>query len=312
MTVSGGAPIGRDLVWVLDEEERQEMRARFVRSVATRGNASGSPVEGSRLVVEVVVPSHGLRNDTYAICEFAERDSVRQLVSIQFQARTGRALLKADLSTFPLAEVEDELDRLLQNRRASYGSEQVADVLGEIGNLPGPKHAPTRKNSNWPKLLHVAVLYSELCSHPATKSRAHEFFADRKARNEIGHDWSSQISASSRQMSAQLVKQARDARFLKPTKARSRGGELTGLARYLQRNGFVDGGYANAYDPKRWGLAIDAYYGTPMPAERQEELTEWFAEFMPAEQAQQAAQAVADGRIEEWLEQEKKARKENS
>ena len=113
-------------------------------------------------------------------------------------------------------------------------------------------------------------------------------------------------------MSAQLVKQARDAGFLKPTKARARGGELTGLSRYLQRNGFVDGGYANAYDPKRWGLAIDAYYGRPMPAERQEELTEWFATFMPAEQAQQAAQAVADGRIEEWLEQEKAARKENS
>ena len=263
-------------------------------------------------MVEVVVPSHGLRNDTYAICEFAERDNVRQLVSVQFQARTGRALLKADLSTFPLAEVEDELDRLVQNRRANYGSEQVTDVLGEIGNLPGPKHAPTRKNSNWPKLLHVAVLYSELCSHPATKSQAHQFFADRKARNEIGHDWSSQISASSRQMSAQLVKQARDAGFLKPTKARSRGGELTGLAKYLQRNGFVDGGYANAYDPKRWGIAIDAYYGTPMPAERQEELTEWFAAFMPAEHAQQAAQAVADGRIEEWLEQEKEARKENS
>ena len=49
-----------------------------------------------------------------------------------------------------------------------------------------------------------------------------------------------------------------------------------------------------------------------MPAERQEELTEWFATLMPAEQAQQAAQAVADGRIEEWLEQEKAARKENS
>ena len=55
---------------------------------------------GSHLVVEVVVPSHGLRNDTYAICEFAEHDGVRQLVSIQFQARAGRALLKADLSTF--------------------------------------------------------------------------------------------------------------------------------------------------------------------------------------------------------------------
>lgn len=263
-------------------------------------------------MVEVVVPSHGLRNDTYAVCEFAERDSVRQLVSIQFQAGADRTLLKADLALFPLADVEDELDRLLQNRRASYGSEQVADVLGEIGNLPGPKHAPTRKNSNWPKLLHVAVLYSELCSHPTTKSRAHEFFADRKARNEIGHDWSSQISASSRQMSAQLVKQARDAGFLKPTKARARGGELTGLARYLQRNGFVDGGYANAYDPKRWGIAIDAYYGTPMPPERHEELTEWFAAFMPAEHAQQAAQAVAEGRTEEWLEQEKKARKESS
>ena len=263
-------------------------------------------------MVEVVVPSHGLRNDTYAICEFAERSSVRQLVSIQFQARAGRALLKADLSAFPLADVEDELDRLLQNRRASYGSEQVADVLGEIGNLPGPKHAPTRKNSNWPKLLHVAVLYSELCSHPATKSRAHEFFADRKARNEIGHDWSSQISASNRQASAQLVKKARDAGFLKPTAARSRGGELTGLARYLQRNGFVDGNHKDAYDPRRWGLAVDAYYGEPMPTERLEELTEWFAAFMPAEQAQQAAQAVADGRIEEWLEQEKAARKENS
>ena len=233
-------------------------------------------------------------------------------MSIQFQARAGRALLKADLSAFPLADVEDELDRLLQNRRANYGPEQVADVLGEIGDLPGPKHAPTRKNSNWPKLLHVAVLYSELCSHPATKSRAHEFFADRKARNEIGHDWSSQISASSRQMSAQLVRQARDAEFLKPTKARSRGGELTGLAEYLRRNGFVDGGYANAYDPKRWGLAIDAYYGEPMPPERLEELTEWFAAFMPAEHAQQAAQAVADGRIEEWLEQRNEVRKENS
>jgi len=312
VTVPVDEPINGDLAWVLNEAERQQLRARFVRSVATRGNASGPPIEGSRLVVEVVVPSHGLRNDTYAICEFAERDSVRQLVSIQFQARTGRALLKADLSAFPLAEVEDELDRLLQNRRASYGPDQVADVLGEIGNLPGPRHAPTRKNSNWPKLLHVAVLYSELCSHPATKSRAHEFFADRNARNEIGHDWSSQISASSRQMSAQLVKQARDAGFLKPTKARARGGELTGLARYLQRNGFVDGGYANAYDPKRWGLAIDAYYGKPMPAERQEELTEWFAALMPAEQAQQAAQAVAEGRIEEWLEQEKAARKENN
>ena len=312
MSVSGDAPIGGDLVWVLNEDERQAIRVRFVRSVATRGNTSGSPAPGSRLVVEVVVPSHGLRNDTYAICEFAERDSTRQLVSIQFQARAGRALLKADLSAFPLAEVEDELDRLLHNRRASYSSEQVADVLGEVGNLPGPKHAPTRKNSNWPKLLHVAVLYSELCSHPATKSRAHEFFADRKARNEIGHDWSSQISASSRQMSAQLVRQARDAGFLKPTKARSRGGDLTGLAKYLKRNGFVDGGYADAYDPKRWGLAIDAYYGTPMPAERQEELTEWFATFMPTKQAQEAAQAVADGRIEEWLEQEKEARKENS
>ena len=63
----------------------------------------------------------------------------------------------------------------------------------------------------------------------------------------------------------QLVKQARDAGFLKPTKARSRGGELTGLARYLQHNGFVDGGYANAYAPKRWDLAIDAYYGEPVP-----------------------------------------------
>ena len=311
MTVSDDTPIGEDLVWVLDEVELQEMRVRFIRSVTSRGNASGPPVEGSRLVVEVVVPSHGLRNDTYAICEFAERESVRQLVSIQFQARTGRALLKADLSAFPLAEVEDELDRLLQNRRASYGSEQVADVLGEIGNLPGPKRAPTRKNSNWPKLLHVAVLYSELCSHPTTKSQAHEFFANRKARNEISHDWSSQISASSRQMSAQMVKQARDAGFLKPTKARTRGGELTGLARYLQRNGFVDGGYADPYDPKRWGLAIDAYYGEPIPAERQEELTEWFAEFMPAEHAQQAAQAVAEGRIEEWLERHKSARKES-
>ena len=89
VTVSGDAPIGGDLVWVLDEVERREMRVRFVRSVATRGNASGPPVEGSRLVVEVVVPSHGLRNDTYAICEFAERESVRQLVSIRFQARTG-------------------------------------------------------------------------------------------------------------------------------------------------------------------------------------------------------------------------------
>jgi len=312
VTVPVDEPLNGELAWVLNEAERHQLRARFVRSVATRGNASGPPIEGSRLVVEVAVPSHGLRNDTYAICEFTEHDNVRQLVSIQFHARAGRALLKADLSAFPLAEVEDELDRLLQNRRASYGSEQVADVLGEIGNLPGPQHAPTRKNSNWPKLLHVAVLYSELCSHPATKSRAHEFFADRKARNEIGHDWSSQISASSRQMSAQLVKQARDAGFLKPTKARSRGGELTGLARYLQRNSFVDGGYADAYDPKRWGLAIDAYYGEPMPAERQEELTEWFASFMPAGQAQQAAQAVADGRIEEWLEQEKAARKENS
>jgi len=276
------------------------------------GNAAGPPAKGSRLVVEVVVPSHGLRNGVYAICEFAERDSVRQLVSLQFQAGTDRALLKADLTTFPLAEVEDELDRLLQNRRATYGPEQVADVLGEIGNLPGPRHAPTRKNSNWPKLLHVAVLYSELCSHPATKSQAHQFFADRKKRNEIGHNWSSQISASSRQMSAQLVKQARDAGFLKPTKARSRGGELTGLARYLQREGFVDGGYANAYDPKRWGLAIDAYYGEPMPSERQEELTEWFAAFMPAEHAQEAAQAVAESRITEWLEQHKEAHKENS
>ena len=263
-------------------------------------------------MVEVAVPSHGLRNDTYAICEFAERDSVRQLVSIQFQAGADRTLLKADLALFPLADVEDELDRLLQNRRSNYGSGQVADVLGEIGNLPGPKHAPTRKNSNWPKLLHVAVLFSELCSHPATKSRAHEFFADRKARNEIGHDWSSQISASSRQMSAQLVKQARDAGFLKPTKVRSRGGELTGLAKYLKRNGFVDGGYADAYDPKRWGIAIDAYYGTPMPAERQEELTEWFASFRPAEHAKQAAQAVAEGRITEWLEQHEEARRENS
>ena len=312
MNISGGAPIGGDLTWVLDKAERQEMRVRFVQSVATRGNTSGPPAPGSRLVVEVVVPSHGLRNDTYAICEFAEREGVRQLVSIQFQARTGRALLKADLSAFPLAEVEDELERLLQNRRTSYGSEQVVDVLGEIGNLPGPKHAPTRKNSNWPKLLHVAVLYSELCSHPLTKSRAHEFFADRKARNEIGHDWSSQISASSRQMSAQLVKQARDAGFLKPTRARSRGGELTGLARYLQRIGFVDGGYADAYDPKRWGLAIDAYYGEPMPPERQEELTEWFAAFMSAAHAQEAAQAVAEGRIEEWLEQQNEARKEST
>lgn len=233
MTARTDKPTDGDLVWVLDDFERQQMRARFVRSVTTRGNAAGPPAKGSRLVVEVVVPAHGLRNGVYAICEFAERDSVRQLVSLQFQAGTDRALLKADLTTFPLAEVEDELDRLLQNRRATYGPEQVADVLGEIGNLPGPRHAPTRKNSNWPKLLHVAVLYSELCSHPATKSQAHQFFADRKKRNEIGHNWSSQISASSRQMSAQLVKQARDAGFLKPTKARSRGGELTGLARYL-------------------------------------------------------------------------------
>ena len=312
MTIPGDRPIDGDLVWVLDDGERQQLRARFVRSVATRGNASGPPMQGSRLVVEVVVPSHGLRNDVFAVCEFAERDSVRRLVSIQFHASADRTLLKADLTLFPLAEVEDELDRLLQSRRASYGSEQVADVLGEIGNLPGPRHAPTRKNSNWPKLLHVAVLYSELCSHPATKSRAHEFFVDREGRNKINHDWSSQISASNRQASAQLVKKARDTGFLKSTKARSRGGELTGLARYLQRNGFVDGSYANAYDPKRWGLAIDAYYGEPMPPEREEELTEWFASFMPAGQAQQAAQAVADGRIEEWLEQEKAARKENS
>ena len=312
MTISSDKPIDGDLVWVLDDGERQQLRARFVRSVATRGNASGPPMKGSRLVVEVVVPSHGLRNDVFAVCEFAERDSVRRLVSIQFHASADRTLLKADLALFPLAEVEDELDRLLQNRRASYSSDQVADVLGEIANLPGPRHAPTRKNSNWPKLLHVAVLYSELCSHPATKSRAHEFFADREGRNKINSDWSSQISASNRQTSAQLVKKARDAGFLKPTKARSRGGELTGLARYLQRNGFVDGSHKDAYDPKRWGLLIDAYYGEPMPPERKEELTKWFASFMPEEHAQQAAQAVAEGRIDEWLEQHKSARKESS
>jgi hypothetical protein len=231
-------------------------------------------------------------------------------VSIQVCSGSDRALLKVDLTTFPLVELEDELDQVLQNRRVEYGPEGVADVLGEIGNLPGPKHAPTRKNSNWPKLLHVAVLYSELCSNPATKSRAHEFFVDRKARNKIGHDWSSQISASSRQMSAQLVKQARDAGFLKPTAARSRGGELTGLAKYLQRDGFVDGGYADKYDPKRWGLAIDAYYGDPMPPERQEELTEWFGSLMAPNEARQAAQAVAERRIEEWLEEHKEARKE--
>ena len=312
MTVSVDKPNGGDLVWLLDDVERQQLRARFVRSIGARDNASGPPVQGSRLVVEVVVPSHGLRNDTYATCEFAERDGVRRLVSIQFQASADRTLLKADLALFPLAEVEDELDRLLQNRRARYGSDQVVDVLGEIGNLPRPRHAPTRKNSNWPKLLHVAVLYSELCSHPATKSRAHEFFADREERNKISHAWSSQISASNRQASAQLVKKARDAGFLKPTAARSRGGELTGLARYLQRNGFVDGNHKEAYDPKRWGLAIDAYYGESMPPERREELTEWFAAFMPAKHAQEAAQAVAEGRIIQWLEQQKEARKENS
>ena len=136
MTASGGVPIGGDLSWVLDEAERREMRARFVRSITTRGNSSGPPVEGSPLVVEVVVPSHGLRNDTYAICEFAERDSVRQLVSIQFQARTGRALLKADLSAFPLAEVEDDLtgccrtvEQLTLNRSPTFW-ERLAIFLG--------------------------------------------------------------------------------------------------------------------------------------------------------------------------------------
>ena len=68
-------------------------------------------------------------------------------------------------------------------------------------------------------------------------------------------------------MSAQLVTSPR-CRVLKPTKARARGGELTGLA---STSSALASSMAatQARDPKRWGLAIDAYYGEPMPAERQ-------------------------------------------
>jgi len=305
-------PPAPDLVWVLSDADREDLRTRFLRSVTTKGNAAGPQSAGNRLVVEAVVPSEGLRNGVFAICEFEERDGTRRLASIRLQSDSDRTLLKVDLTTFPLVELEEELDRALRDRRAKYGLMGVADVLGEIGNLPGPKHAPTRKNSNWPKLLHAAVLYSELCSHPETKTRAHQFFIDQSARNEIDHDWSSDISASSRQMSAQLVLKARDVGFLKATAARSRGGDLTWLAKYLQRKGFVDGDYAGPYDHERWRLAIEEYYGDPMPSERREELTEWFAELMPADHARQAVQAVADRRIEGWLQERQETRKEDS
>ena len=56
--------------------------------------------------------------------------------------------------------------------------------------------------------------------------------------------------------------------------------------RGLQRNGFTT--VATQTHTERWSASTPLR--RPMPAERQEELTEWFASFMPAEQAQQAAQ----------------------
>ena len=149
-------------------------------------------------------------------------------MSIQFQARTGRALLKADLSAFPLAEVEDELDRLLQNRRASYGPEQVADVLGEIGTFPGRSMRRLARTATG-RSCFTSLSCTASCAHtPQPRAGTSSSLTAKNATRSVMTGLRRSL-ASSRQMSAQLVKQARDAGFLKPTKAPARGGELTGL-----------------------------------------------------------------------------------
>lgn len=234
------------------DADRQRLGLRLIRSVSIH------PESTANLRAEFLLPT-----GTRATCEFSNVHGSQTITSIEvqsppssLQATNSRPLAKADLSNFPWREVTDEISTVIADIAQAPGRSELSAsfdaVSVETVRKVGYRYPPERKNSNLPRLLRLAIRYADLSqSEP-------DLFRPKSARLSV-HQLMVEdelVSVSTIAMSKKYVAQARQVGFLRPTRQRLRGAELSGLARYLQRLGFADPWDDWSYDSKRWRSAM--------------------------------------------------------
>ena len=151
------------------------------------------------------------------------------------------------------------------------GTDQdVVEVFGQVGVPPQfdkATKAPANANSNWPRLLLLFRKYNRLVGTCPRRS-VHIALVEEEG----GAGLANTINTSKK-----LVKEARSAGFLRATESRSRGAELSGLAKFLLRQLYdledhrpVPQSTPWNYDHDAWAELIEEYYTTDVP-ERLEE-----------------------------------------
>ena len=281
------------------DDQRERLCIRYIERI------SNNSIVGDEADCRVTDISASLKlpEGLRASCTFEVVNSKGAMVSILVQSPVDEdlqstALTKGALNSIPFRDINQELVRLLDDLGLRWGAGDIKETFGPgtavQRHVLARRKAPTRKNSNWPRLLRVAIRYSELDSDPAYQGKVHESMK--------GDGMATSIA-----MSRQWVKFSRAAGFLNPTGERAKGSQLSGLTTFLKRKGFVkldkhgllaveDRHSYFDFVPAEWDEAVRAYNFSP---ERLEEMRDWMHDIRPAEREAEALLAHLKARDEE-------------
>ena len=313
-------PRFRTLTHHVTDDQRERLGIKHVRAITSDTYAvDGVPPADAAIDCEV----GNLPGGMWASCRFRTVDGKRALVSMMLGTSVGDgaeryALTKGLLNEFPVRAINRELSALLRDLAEQGTDQDVVEVFGQVGVLPQfdrsrRAKAPANANSNWPRLLLLAREYNRLAGDPLHGGSVHKALVEEEG----GAGLANTINTSKK-----LVKEARSAGFLRATESRSRGAELSGLAKFLLRQLYdledhrpVPQSTPWNYDHDAWAELIEEYYTTDVPERLEEQWDDFQKHDAPVIEAMNEASAemkrrIMAGEFDEFLDQRAREREE--
>ena len=271
-TPPAAPPRTQNLTYHVTDEQVERLEINFIREITTADHTAGK-MNSSATELSVLAKLPG---GMHAACTFAMVNSKRAMTSFLLLAPRDEnaqrlALTSAHIKSIPVRDISIELTTLLEDLAKQKGSSErdVLEVFGIVGTAPkrttGGRHkAPTRQNSNWPRLLQIARRYNMLAER-FTRG-LHQKMAEGMTcvpTPDGLRKWVKEPAlVPSVGGSRKLVKRAREAGFLKKTGKGQKGTELTGLAKFLIAKGLAESWH---YDQIKWNDAVREFYTTDPP-----------------------------------------------